>query len=201
MNRYDAVCLVAVAAFLVAVLVIASGPSGGLVAMLSAQATAAWVQAIGGIAAVVAALLVGESQFRQHRLARQEDTRNRTQAAMRSAWWICTMIEATVSLAMSEEKKNGFAPGVAAALTNQASSALDMLKTVALADLPDGDTVNVVLNYQQVAASLLSMLALVERHGSPIQTFRHLHDTMLDATGRLNEAVGRYEAQGQGTVH
>ncbi len=120
---------------------------------------------------------------------------------MRSAWWICTLIQATATLAAGEEKKNGFAPGVASALSVQTSTALDMLKAVNLADLPDGDAVNVVLNFQQVAASLLSMLALVEKHGTPITSFENLNSTVGDASRRLNEAVGRYEATGGGKVH
>lgn len=195
MTRYDLLCLVAVAAFVLAMVGLASEPSGGLISVVQSPATAAWVQAIGGIGAVVAALLIGESQFRQHNRTRLEDTRLRTTAAMRSAFWVCTFIRSTAHIADGEAKKKGFAPGVPAALSIQASTALDILKTVSLADLADNDAVNAVLNFQQVAAALLAKLAYVEKTALVTdESFRTLVTSADEAGERLNYAMDRFQA-------
>ncbi len=65
MTRYDWMVITATGAFLAGVAVVASGPSGGFIGFLKNPATAAWVQGVGSVLAIVAAILIERGAVRR----------------------------------------------------------------------------------------------------------------------------------------
>lgn len=67
MNRYDLMCLAALGAFLFALTIVATGPSGGVALVLGSSIAASWIQAVGSIVAIIAAIVISNDGARRNR--------------------------------------------------------------------------------------------------------------------------------------
>lgn len=154
MNRYDWIMVGAIAAYLLFLLAIASGPSGGFVSLLGHPSTAAWVQAGGGIGAIVAALIIGRNQTRHAEALRLQERLDRQRQSCRTALNAAIGIQGAVEIVHMQLRRELLNAAQCRALRNDLAGNMGTLRAVPAGDYPTPDAGGYVMALLQLAAQL-----------------------------------------------